>query len=168
MGTQARQFQIFIVRPVLEFMSNDKRNFTGIAAERLIIGTMLTESLGDYVDQITGPGDETLGPAVGFFQMEKATHDDIWVNWLHARPEIADKLYKLRAPWNTPFEQMAGNVYYAVAMCRLKYYRAPEKLPNPDDLEDIANYWKRWYNSHLGAGTIGQFCMKAHDIMELK
>lgn len=41
MNTQARQFQLYIVRPTLEFMGV---NYIGLAAERLLVGTMLTES----------------------------------------------------------------------------------------------------------------------------
>lgn len=170
MTTQARQFQIFMVRPVLKFMSDEKRDFTGLSAERLIVGTMFTESLGDYIDQITGPGDETLGPAVGFFQMEKPTHDDIWETFLNARPTLAGRVASIRSNFNPPFEQMAGNIYYAVAMCRLKYWRESMPLPDQFDgsLEDYANYWKKAYNTEKGAGNVSDFYNKARCIMELK
>lgn len=162
--TQARQFQLFIVRPALKQLGE---RFCGLAAEKLVVGTMLTESLGDYVDQITGPHDEILGPAVGLWQMEQETHDDIWNEYLSYRSELSGRVHSLLAPEPSPFEQLAGNLFYGAAMCRLKYYRAPEALPSGDNLRELAEYWKEFYNTHEGKGTIAQFCMKAKDITEL-
>jgi len=157
------------VRPALEILG---LKFCGLAAERLVVGTMLTESLGKSVDQITGPGDETLGPAVGYWQMEKKTHDGIYKNYLDFRntPKygfLKDKVLSLLAPHPSPFEQLAGNLFYGAAMCRIKYYRAPAALPSGESLRELAEYWKKYYNTELGKGTVAQFCLKAKEIMEL-
>jgi len=165
MNKQLQQFQIFIVRPTLEHLGE---KFTGLAAERLILGTMLQESRGKFIDQITGKDDTTFGPAVGYFQMEKATHDGIWSNYLDFRKDLAFRVRNLMAPTPTPFEQLASNLRYAIAMCRLKYWRAKEPMPDGDDLEELANYWKDHYNTHKGKGTVGEFYLHAKDIMELK
>ena len=52
-------------------------------------------------------------------------------------------------------DQLKGNLYYAVAMCRIHYYRVSEALPN--DLEGMARYWKKYYNTELGKGTVEEF-----------
>ena len=44
---------------------------------------------------------------------------------------------------------------YACAMARIKYWRVP--FPISPDIEDQAAYWKRIYNTPLGAGTITKY-----------
>ena len=63
------QFRANIIRPVLLVIGGESR-----AAENLILGTALQESNLRYLRQL---GD---GPARGVYQMEPATHDDIWDN----------------------------------------------------------------------------------------
>lgn len=164
MNKQLQQFQIFIVRPTLEHLGE---KFTGLAAERLILGTMLQESRGKFIDQITGKNDTTFGPAVGYFQMEKATHDDIWTNYLAYKQDLTLRVRLLMGEVPEPFQQLATNFAYAVAMCRIHYRRVKAPLPNGDDLEELAHYWKDHYNTHMGKGTVGEFYLHAKDIMEL-
>ena len=64
----------------------------GLAAERLVVGTLMTESGGRHLDQITGPKDVTLGTAYGVFQIEPATHEDLWESWLRYRKPDAAKI----------------------------------------------------------------------------
>lgn len=164
MNKQLQQFQWYIVRPTLEHLGD---KFTGLAAERLILGTMLQESRGKFIDQITGKDDTTFGPAVGYFQMERATHDDIWANYLNYKKDLTLRVRCLMGEVPEPFEQLATNFAYAVAMCRIHYRRVPEKLPDGDNLEELAKYWKDHYNTHMGKGTVGEFYLHAKDIMEL-
>jgi hypothetical protein len=42
-------------------------------------------------------------------------------------------------------------------MCRIKYLRAPDALPSENDIQAMANYWKKYYNTPLGAGTPKEF-----------
>jgi hypothetical protein len=55
---------------------------------------------------------------------------------------------------------MHGNHFYAAAMCRVFYLRVPERLPQADDSAAMARYWKRYYNTHLGKGTVEGFLQK--------
>lgn len=163
MNTQARQFQLYIVRPTLEFMGV---NYIGLAAERLLVGTMLTESGGRFIDQKQKDND-VLGPAVGLWQMERATHDDNWENHLNHNVDLHQRISGLLSPWPPKFEQLAGNNFYSCAMARIKYYRVKEALPDADDLDGLAKYWKLYYNTPLGAGTVEDFMTKAKPIMNL-
>jgi hypothetical protein len=90
--------------------------------------------------------------------MEPATHRDIYENFLKYRPRLRTRLAELTSDLYgaTPFE-MVGNLRYSVAMCRVHYFRVPHSLPEADDVLGMARYWKRWYNTALGAGTEGQF-----------
>jgi hypothetical protein len=130
------------------------------AAENLVVGTALHESSGlRHLDQVTGPDDATLGPAIGLFQIEPATHADLQANFLAYRPALADRLARLLAAEPEREAQLATNLCYATAVCRLIYLRAPEPLPKADDVEGLARYWKRFYNTRRGRGAEAQFIL---------
>lgn len=95
--------------------------------------------------------------------MEKATHDDIWKNFINNNKELKDKL--LGEALFPMFEQLAGNLYYATAMCRIHYLRNKDKIP--EDLKGLANYWKVHYNTPKGAGKPEDFINKAKSIMDI-
>ena len=115
----------------------------------LIVGTAIQESRLHYLKQIPS------GIAKGICQMEEATHDDIWDNFLKYKPEIKEKLMGLTNQSMDLVDQLKGNLYYAVAMCRIHYYRVSEPLPNY--LAGMARYWKKYYNTELGKGTVEEF-----------
>jgi hypothetical protein len=145
MSLDVAQFREHILQPVLEDI-----DLYSLAAEELLLGTALQESHLTYLKQIGG------GPAVGVFQMEPATHDDIWLNYLEYDSELGGKVRDLSF---TPVdaEEMMGNLYYAAAMCRVHYYRVSEALPDAGDIEAQAAYWKQYYNTPLGAGTVDEY-----------
>ena len=37
------------------------------------------------------------------------------------------------------------------------YARVPQALPDVEDDEELAGYWKTFWNTHLGAGTVEKF-----------
>lgn len=124
------------------------------AAVRLVIGTGLIESNYDHLAQINGP-------AVGFWQMELITHDDIWTTYLPSKPKLRVDLMGIMVLYEDKAKQLAWNLRYAAAMCRIKYLRSPQPLPHADDLEGLARYWKLVYNSNLGAGDPAVFIERA-------
>ncbi len=73
--------------------------------------------------------------------------------FLNYRPDLAGRVRSLCAT-PTP-EALAGNLWYAAAMCRVHYYRYPE--PIPDHLSGQAALWKQRYNTELGKGTTGDY-----------
>lgn len=157
MGLDLKQVRDHVVVPALTHIG-----FYSKAAERLVIATALAES--DSLKYIKQLG---RGPARGLFQLEPRTHDDIWDGYLNYRPELQSKLKGLMIPGLDPIQQLYGNHYYAASMCRIFYLRFPRALPDEDDLEGMAHYWKRYYNTHLGAGTVNGFIQKAHKVMKL-
>jgi hypothetical protein len=119
------------------------------SAIKLLLGTAAAEStLGLKLVQ-------TVGPALGIYQCEPATHDDVIRRVSSRKPEYLQVL----AQWAPQFSatQLPGNLYYATAICRLHYWLVPHKLPSPDDVVALAGYWKQHYNTHLGAGTVQHF-----------
>lgn len=140
------QFRTLIVVPTLVKMELHSR-----AAENLLMGTAMQESTLRYIKQIGG------GPALGIYQMEPATHDDIWKNYLAHRPALAAGVNLFKAAGVSDLEQLVGNLSYATAMCRVHYYRQPDPLPQYDDVAGMAAYWKKHYNTPQGKGTEAEF-----------
>lgn len=141
-------FISYVIRPTLDVIG-----FGGRAAEELMLGTALQESRLTYLHQLG------KGPAKGVFQMEPRTHDDIWANYLSYKNDLAQKILTLSGSMEglKPAELMCGNMFYAAAMCRVHYLRVPQALPEAGDLDGQAEYWKEYYNTFLGAGTVEEY-----------
>lgn len=133
------------------------------AAEDLLLGTALQES-GLRARRQDG------GPALGLWQMEPATHDDIWETFLLILPSRAPLAASVRGLLD-PGDAMGRRVppaavlehsdRYACAMARLKYFRSPRPLPELGDIAGYAAYWKEIYNAG-GRGTEAEFIAHWH------
>lgn len=147
-GILARELQMHVVRPVLQAIG-----LWSEAAEYLLLGTAAQESnLGHYLAQ-------SHGPALGIYQIEPATHADIWQNCLQYKPDLAEKVHALLSPFNTQDKDQAliTNLAYSTAIARVIYYRIPKPLPAAYDLSGLAGYWKQYYNTPSGRGTVEEF-----------
>lgn len=151
MSIDALQLRHEIIRPVLEHL--DPVMPYSLAAENLLMGTCAQESrMGTFIVQL---GE---GPARGIFQMEPATHEDIWKNFLAHRMGLGSKVRQQARYSSGSFTaELAGNLYYAAAMCRVHYYRVPMALPDADNVAELAHYWKLYYNTPEGKGTVEEF-----------
>ncbi len=130
------QFRRLVIRPALQAIG-----LCSPAAERLLLGTALTESGLRHLHQVDGP-------ALGIFQIEPATHADVWANYLAYRENLASRVASL-ASERPRLDQLVWNLVYATAIARLIYYRRPEPLPAADDLAGLARYWKAHFNTAL-------------------
>lgn len=140
----AQQLLDYVVRPV-----NKSLDLWSEAADRLLIGTACQESNLRYLHQQSGP-------AIGLWQMEPATYDDCWLNFLAYQPTLGPrvKAFAFGLVLNNA-DEMHGNLYLAAAMCRVKYYA--DKDPIPDTLPGQAAYWKRVYNTEMGMGRVTEY-----------
>ncbi|HEY1503196.1 MAG TPA: hypothetical protein VGF92_02790, partial [Stellaceae bacterium] len=147
-GIDPTQLRQRIIVPTLLMLGNA---LGGTAAEEILLGIALQESSGGHwLAQINGP-------ARGIWEMEKATHDDIWVNFLKFNSSLAVRVSELSVPVIDRVEQLAGNLYYACAMARIDLLRAPEPLPPAGDIAAQADYYKRHYNSARGKATVDEY-----------
>lgn len=163
MTINKEQLRELIIRPTLKHL-----NLWSVEAEDLLMGTAAQEShLGTYVKQVGG------GPALGIFQMEPNTHDDIWGSYLKYKRSIANLVEDESSSINHQYNEsdgdsvasneLIGNLRYAAAMARVHYLRVPESLPSKSELpahnyvHELASYWKAYYNTPRGAGTIEEF-----------
>lgn len=148
----------YIVQPTLAHVGQDLRGFDTGPAIWLVVGTAAVESGFRAIDQYTGPGDRTWGPAYGFWQMEPATAEDIHANYLYFRPGLERRVADLLAPVPDRTAQLASNLCYAAALCRLTYWRQRDcVMPSSVDPTAYARLWKRFYNSSSGAGSEAKF-----------
>jgi hypothetical protein len=142
------QLRDYIIKPVLL-----KLNLYSESAVNLLMGTAAQESrMGTYLKQLGA------GPALGIFQMEPATHTDLWNNFLKYKPALAEKVLEFKATNKEDEWEMVGNLYYAAAMARIHYFRVKAALPgDANDVKALARFWKKYYNTVLGAGTEEEF-----------
>lgn len=109
-------------------------------AVKLLLGTAAQEShLGTYIRQLTGP-------AIGVFQMEPATF-----SWLQTK--YGEK-YPIILGRGAP--EMEWDLKLAIIMARLRYRAHLDPLPS-DAIADVADYWKKVYNTKYGKGTPEEF-----------
>ena len=119
------------------------------AAVNLLMGTAMQESNCEYLKQLGG------GPALGIYQMEPATHEDLWDNYITLHRNIWDRIPD--EPYYKIDTEMIWNIKYATLMARIHYWRVAEALPDKDDVEGLANYWKKYWNTLSGKGKPSQF-----------
>jgi hypothetical protein len=143
MSINAKQLKIHVIVPTLVQIG-----LYSDAAVNLLLGTCAQESqMGTYLKQINGP-------ALGIYQIEPATHKDVWENYLRYKKELSEKVLMLGAQHDA---SLMINLAYTTAIARIIYLRAPEKLPAENDISELANYWKKYYNTLLGKGSTTDF-----------
>lgn len=148
---EINQLKEYVIIPVLK-----KLNLYSEEAVSLLAGTAMVESLGGkYLHQIKGP-------ACGIYQMEPATAQDIYENYLAYKDELFMNVRNLYVPRLSFEENLTMNLAWATAMCRIHYLRISK--PIPKDFEGRANYWKRYYNTNAGKGFVQDYLTKAKGI----
>jgi hypothetical protein len=124
------------------------------SAQRLLLGTAAVESdLGTYIRQKNGP-------ALGIFQIEPDTEAWLWGRIDKRNPELAWKIFRVSGVYGVSQAALESNLAYQVALARVNYYLKPEKLPEHDDVRGLAGYWKKYWNTEAGRGTVEKFIQK--------
>ncbi|MFC1712367.1 hypothetical protein ACFL6S_01795 [Candidatus Poribacteria bacterium] len=126
----------------------------------LLLGTAAVESHLVHRRQFGG------GPARGLCQMEPNTARDIFENYLQYRAERFRGLVRtwldteedvqFRVPSYDELERdLEAYDDFAFAMARIHYLRVPDSIPNT--ISEQAAYWKEFYNTSAGAGTVEKY-----------
>jgi hypothetical protein len=134
-------------RELIEDVLHEAGLYSPAAVELLMLTCAVESNFGTYIKQVRGP-------ALGVFQMEPNTHDDIWDNYLRYRKSISYFIRHDLVVDPAIEDDLRRNIAYAIIMTRVHYLRVSEPLPEADDVEGLANYWKRHYNTMLGRGTV--------------
>lgn len=149
-GLDPEQLTVHVIRPALKYI-----DLWSPAAGALVLGTGLVESQLRYVDQIDKANKP--GPAYGLWQCEELTHADYWNSFLRFQNGLRERctgLVSRRSVLFPPVDELVFNLAYAAAMCRVHYRRVKAPLPHRHDAAGMAEYWKQFYNSPLGKGTV--------------
>lgn len=140
-----RQLRNLVIKPALKSIG-----CYSPSAESLVFGTACVESnCGEWLRQ------NPNGPALGIFQMEMKTYNDIMKNYLNYRPDLKAKVLALFCEGMTAEENLICNLMFAAAMCRVHYLRFPAVIPST--IEGQAEHWKTFYNTVKGKGTPKKF-----------
>ena len=164
----AQQLHDLIIKPTLEYMNG---NYYSKDAAFLLLCTAAIESnCGHYIKQVNGP-------ALGIWQMEPNTLHDIYDNCdaiVTNHTEMYKKLDSIDLFDATSSEELEQSLVispmYACAMSRLKYSMDSEALPDHKDIGAVYRYYKRIYNTPLGASTDVKFfdALSRNKVFEVK
>lgn len=149
----ASQVCDYIIVPALK-----KINLHSDFHTKLLLGTCAQESkMGIYIHQLGN------GPALGIFQIEPKSHDDLWINFIEKQEHQSFKLILDRLYPNKPnAEQMIWDMQYAAIMARIFYLRAlwhdgKEVIPEGPELDVIWDIYKTHFNTKYGKATKTEF-----------
>lgn len=145
------QFRQLIVQSSLKDL-----NLYSQGAEELLVFTCAAESRGGtYLQQIKGP-------ALGIYQMEPLTYNDIWQNFIKYKPKLSLILSENFDVHNMPSEsRLIYDLRFATAMSRIHYLRFNTVLPSHQDVDALWAYYKKFYNTELGKAKKEE-CIKAY------
>ena len=128
-------------------------------AMMLIYNTGLVESRYKYLMQKGG-----TNVARGFFQCEPWVAVSLCEDYLQYREPLMKKVAEICfldlkhfiSPVSSEWKKiLTTNITAQIIFCRLHYWRVPKKLPKT--IDEQALYWKKYYNTEKGAGTIKHF-----------
>ncbi len=120
----------------------------------MILETACVESnCGEYIKQLKGP-------ACGIFQIEPETAKDMLQHFIRYKPKLFKNYTKLLNPNLTLEQNLQTNLMFQIFMCIVYYLRFEQIIPNT--VEGRAKYWKKYYNTALGKGTVEKY-IKAVD-----
>jgi hypothetical protein len=145
------------IRDLIDSTLKTMRMYSEDASE-LVFLTGLVESKYEYIKQLG------TGPARSFWQVEPFTAKDSIENYLFFRKKKLDRIADAMSmdsgkvalmSMNDLDQALWTNIATGIVFCRLKYWRVPHKIPNT--VKGKAKYWKKWYNTEGGAGTVEHF-----------
>ena len=104
-------------------------------------------------------------PAIGFWQIEPATMNDMITNYIKYRSHYKKNLISLGMNFGKDkIISVMSNMAIQAALCRLQYRRDKDPIPSWDDLEAQGKYWKKVYNTFEGRGTVDHFVEANKDV----
>lgn len=132
---------------VFDTVHNKSKTFkfrTPSALNLLLLTCAVESDFGKYHKQKGG------GPARSIYQIEPGTFTDIYTRVI--KPKFPD--------FYCSFAEIETNDTKATIIARMKYYSIKEALPDANDVERLAQYWKRYYNTEKGKGTVEKAIQK--------
>lgn len=158
-----RQFREHVVIPALKWLE-EEIPYSESAVDLLMLTAAHESKGGTFLRQVGMEGNEG---AFGLYQMELATHADIYRNFLRHREYLRILIQDISTNAHTYGAELINNLAYATAMARVHYFRVPEALPVLPPLSkcidlqhqenlylwELAEYAKKHYNTVAGKAT---------------
>ena len=141
----AKRFLQLVITPVLKSCGL----YTEAAARLLLMIAAHESGNLKYSRQIKGP-------ALGWFQMEPLTHDGL-IKYLASKTEVFKRCNQFI--YTGQADELVWHPEYAVVMARVFFLRFKAPLPAKDDLDGLAHYAKKYWNTHLGKATPADYLM---------
>ena len=150
MAIDVNQLRDFIIVPALTAIG-----MWSPSAVNLLLGTAALETnLGTYLVQ----KDIGIRGGLGIYQCESKTYNDIWDNYVLNSIPLRAKIKTYCGYDSKPFPvRLITDLSLATIITRLYYFRIKAPLPAANDTAGLAEYWKKWYNTEMGSGTVEQF-----------
>jgi hypothetical protein len=134
------QLRTLIIKPALE----DLVMYSDQAAELLIFTCANESNGGTFIKQVSGP-------ALGIYQMEPKTYNDIWQNYIMKNSSILLRfIHGFNINQMPSEDRLIYDLRFATAMARVHYERVNAPLPALYDIDGLWNYYKTHYNTVLG------------------
>lgn len=150
MRTYLKNIKLHIVTPAVRHMGFHKDEESLAAAVNLVFYTMLVESNCRRLTQVQGP-------ALGWGQVEPATIASFQYHYLRSRRDTRLKLeFFIPEGWSYIQAMMTCPLFMA-AFIRCFYFPKQRALPKANDVEGMGDYWKDFYNTSKGKGTVVKF-----------
>lgn len=152
-GLMLKEDAVVAARAVCEVIGNAPTRENAVA---LLVETAAAETL---LGELRDPTMYAAG--TGLTQVDKGTFD--WLKGLYANTPTAEAIQKR---FNidisrTQYQELETSPVLAMIFCRLRYLRAQGAIP--DTLVGRAEYWKKWYNTSAGKGTVAGYIKKVQD-----
>jgi len=141
----------FIVDEIVKHLGNGKNG----TVKDLLIETARTETgLGNTEDKTL------LSAGVGIMQFDKIGFEDVkergsrrWKNLIKDKLKVDIDL--------VTHDMLLYSPFLSVLWARMKYKLIPEQVP--DNIYGRAKYWKKYYNTYKGKGTVEHY-LKANGV----
>lgn len=143
-GIESRGYIDFVINTVCLYLGTGKENAKKMLKETCAVETQL----GTFEDRHP----DKLG--VGAYQFDQIALDD-----LKKETDTRHKR-KVKRLWGYDIDtialkDLADDFLLATICCRLKYLRIPQAIP--DNYLNRGVYWKKYYNTSKGKGTIEHY-----------
>lgn len=120
------------------------------ATDLLLMVAAHESKLGQYKKQIKGP-------ALGIYQMEPATLNDIYDNFLQYKPALKESIEGISATCGPDLSALQYDPIYSTALARIHFLRHKEPIPVVHDRIGLAKYAKKYWNTERGKATAGDY-----------
>lgn len=151
MSFDATQFEELVIKPALKGLPSRVVSNRNTIVLLLMIAAHESR-LGTYVKQIKGP-------ALGAFQMEPFTHDDL-LKYLDRKSNEGNDWLALKqklSEGGLHEDRLIYDLRYATQLARLYFWRISAPIPKADDFRGLAAYAKKYWNTELGAATVKDY-----------